>query len=103
MLSTPNRESEHDYFKFFEDNWNNITNIWKRIKSIIIFKNFLSNVSCTLLTLSVNDITLPVLVILITTLTNTSPVIKKTRENINYSHKNYYDYLNDKCRIFYPP
>ena len=49
VLSTLLKRSKHSYFsKFFESNWNNIKNTWKRIKSLIILKDISSSVPRTL-------------------------------------------------------
>ena len=40
LLSTLIKQSKQIYYtKYFENNWNNFNNTWKRIKTIISIKN----------------------------------------------------------------
>ena len=57
------------YTKYFENNWNNIKNTWKGIKTIISIKN-------------------------ITATFNFTSVAKKTNSNIKFSPKHYTNYLS---------
>ena len=95
LLSTLIKQSKHKYFnKYFEDIWNNMKNTWKGMKNIITLNDLSSDVPRTL---SVNDVNNPC------DIANTfnnyfTSIVRKTKENINYSHKHYSDYLNDECK-----
>ena len=95
LLSTLIKQSKHKYFnKYFEDNWNNMKNTWKGIKNIITLNNLSSDIP---ITLSVNDVTISDPCDIANTFNNYfSSIAKKTKDNINYSHKHYSDYLSDK-------
>ena len=43
------KKSNHAYYNYFERNWNNIKNRWKRIKALISLKILASSVPTTLL------------------------------------------------------
>ena len=45
LLSTPMKKSKQVYYdRYFERNWNNIKNTWKRIKSVISLKTVASSI-----------------------------------------------------------
>ena len=49
LLSMLMKKSKQAYYdKYFEKNWNNIKNMWKRIKSVISLKTVASNVPTVL-------------------------------------------------------
>ena len=70
-------------------------NTWKKIKNIITLNNLSSDVPRTL---SVNVIISDPFDIANTFKNYFSSIAKKTKDNINYSHKHYSDYLSDKCK-----
>ena len=78
-------------------------NTFKWIKNIIDWNNFLSDVPRTI---SVNDVTTSNHCDIANTFNNYfTSIAQKTKENIKYSDKYYYDYLSDKCKnpYFNPP
>ena len=66
------------------------------MKNIITLNNLSSDVPRTL---SVNDVAISNLCSIANTFNNYfTSIAKKTKENINYCHKHYPDYLSDKCK-----
>ena len=60
LLSTLMKKSKQAYYnKYFEKNWNNIKNIWKRIKSLISLKAVASSVPAVLTHHNGNTVTNP--------------------------------------------
>ena len=71
-------------------------NTWKEVKNIIILKNLSSDLPRDL---SVNDVTISNPWDIANTFNNYFTFIaKKSKENINYSHRHYSDYLSGKCK-----
>ena len=96
LLSTLIKQSKHKYFnKYFEDNWHNMKNTCKVIKYIITLNNLSSDVPRTL---SVNDVSISDPCNIANTFNNYFRSNAKKKDNINYSHKHYSDYLSDKCK-----
>ena len=96
LLSTLMKKSKQAYYdKYFERNWNNIKNTWKRIKSLISLKTIAPHVP-TVLSLNNGDtITNPY------DIANTfnnyfASIAEATEKSINYSHKHFSDYLSNK-------
>ena len=80
------------YIKYFENNWNNIKNTWKGIKTIISIKNITSTVPHSI-EFNNRTITDP------TAMSNVFnnyfiSIAKKTNSNIKFSPKLYTDYLS---------
>ena len=105
LLSTLMKKSKQAYYeKYFERNWNNIKNTWKRIKSLINLKTAISRVP-TVLSLDNGDtITNPY------DIANTfnnyfASIAETTKKSIKYSHKHFSDYLSNKSSttIFLQP
>ena len=90
LLSTLMKKSKQAYYdKYFEKNWNNINNTWKRNKSLISLKTVVSNVP-TVLSLDNGDtVTNPYDIV--NTFNNYFASIAETNEkkNIKYSHKHF--------------
>ena len=96
LLSTLMKKSKQAYYdKYFERNWNNIKNTWKRIKSLISLKNVASSLP-TVLSLDNGDtITNPY------DIANTfnnyfASIAETTKKTIKYSHKHFLDYLSNE-------
>ena len=71
-------------------------NTWKGIKNLITLNNLSSDVPRAL---CVNDVTISNPCDIANTFNNYfTSIAKKAKENINYSHKHYSDYLSDKCK-----
>ena len=90
------KKSKQAYYdKYFERNWNNIKNTWKRIKFLISLKNVASSVP-TVLSLDNGDtITNPY------DIANTfnnyfASIAETTEKTIKYSHKHFLDYLSNE-------
>ena len=88
MLMKPSKQIY--YTKYFENNWNNIKNTWKAIKTIISIKNITSTVPHSS---EFNYRTDP------TGMSNVfnnyfASIAKKTNSNIKFSPKYYTDYLS---------
>ena len=83
------------YDKYFEIIWDNIKNIWKRIKSLISLKTVTYNVP-TVLSLDNGDtITNPYDVA--NTFNNYfASITETTKKSIKYSHKHFSDYLSNE-------
>ena len=90
LHSTFMKRSKQAYFdKYFEANWNDIKNTWKRIKSLITLKSAASNVP-TVLSLDNGD-----------TITNPYDIANTYEKNIKYSHKHYIKYSQMKMVTLY--
>ena len=80
------------YTKYFKNNWNNIKNTWKRIKTIISIKNVTTTVPHSIL-FNNRTVTDP------TAMSNVfnnyfTSIAKKTNSNIKFSPKHYTGYLS---------
>ena len=80
------------YTKYFENNWNNIKNIWKGIKTIISIKNTTTTVPHSI-EFNNRAVTDP------TAMSNVfnnyfTSIAKKTNSNTKFSPKHYTDYLS---------
>ena len=90
------KKSKQAYFdKYFERNWDNIKNTWKRIKSLISPKTVASHIP-TVLSLDNGD-----------TITNPfdienifnnyfASIAETMKKSIKYSHKHFSDYLSNE-------
>ena len=78
--------------KHFENNWNNIKNTWKGIKTIILIKNITTTVSQST-EFNNRTITEPIAMSNVFNKYFTS-IAKKTNSNIKFSQKHYSDYLS---------
>ena len=93
LLSTLLKESKQIYCtKYYESNWNNIRNTWKRIKTIISIKNITTTIPHSV-EFNNRTITDP------TTMSNVfnnyfTSIAEKTKLNIKFSPKHYTDYLS---------
>ena len=93
LLSTLMKQSKQNYYtKYFENNWNNIKNTWKGIKTIISIKNITATVPHSI-EFNNKTITDP------TAMSNVfnnyfTSIAKKTNSNINFLVKHYTDYLS---------
>ena len=97
------RGKQNYYKKYFESNLNNSKNTWKGIKSIIAMKNVVSAVPSTL-SHGENTITNPCEIANV--FNNYFASVAETAEqNINYSHKHFYEYLKHQFNnsIFIQP
>ena len=83
------------YDKYFERNWSNIKNTWKRIKSPISQKTVASSV-LTILSLDNGDtITNPYDIV--NTFSNCfAPIVETKKKGIKYSHKHFSEYLSNE-------
>ena len=104
LISTLLKRSKQNYYKkYFESNLNNSKNTWKGIKSIITMKNVISTVPRTL-SHGVNTTTNPCE---IANIFNNyfASVAETAKQNINYSHKHFSEYLKHQCNnsIFIQP
>ena len=92
MLSTLMKKCKVNSFNhYFKNNWDNIKNIWKGIKSISNMNNTHSNIPKTL----VSNNTTSAKPIEIANIFNNffTSVPAKTKESIKYSHKHFYNFL----------
>ena len=93
------------YNKYFEKNWNKIKNTWKGIKSLISLKSVASSAPTVLSRDNGNTITNPYDIA--NTFNNYFASIAETtkKNNIEYSHKHFSDYLKEECdsAIFLKP
>ena len=93
LLSTLMKQSKQNYYtKNFENNWNNIENTWKEIKTIISIRNITATVPHSI-EFNSKTITDP------TAMSNVCnnyfySIAKKTNSNIKFSPKHYTDYLS---------
>ena len=105
LLSTLMKKSKQAYYdKYFEKNWNNIKNTWKRIKSLISLKTKASSVLTVLSHENGDSITNPYDIA--NTFNDHFPFIAETtKRNIKYSHKHFSDYLSNESSstIFLQP
>ena len=100
LLSILLKRSEQSYYKkYFESNLSNSKNTWKGIKSIITMKNVISTVPKTL-SHGKNTITNPCE---IANVFNNyfSSVNYTAKQNIDYSHKHFSEYLKHIAIILY--
>ena len=96
LLSTLMKKSKQDYCdKCFERNWNNIKNIWKKIKSLISLKTVASNVPTAVSLDNGDTITNPYDIA--NTFNNYFAFIAETtKKSIKYSRKHFPDYLSNE-------
>ena len=93
LLSKLMKQSKQIYYtKYFENNWNNIKNTWKGIKTIIPIKNITTTVPHSI-EFTNRTVTDP------TGMSNVfnnyfTSIAKKTNSNIKLSPKHYTDYLS---------
>ena len=93
------KKSKQAYDKYFERNWNNIKNKWKRIKSPITLKIVAACVHTVLFLNNGGTITNPY------DIANTcnnyfASIAETTKKSIKYLHKQFSDYLpNDFCNL----
>ena len=80
------------YTKYFENNWNNIKNTWKGIKTIISIKDITATVPHSIV---FNNKTITDLKVMSNVFNNYFTFIaKKTNSNIKFLPKHYTDYLS---------
>ena len=105
LLSTLMKKSKQAYYdRYFEKNWKNIKNTWKKIKSLISLKTAPSSIP-TVLSLDNGD-----------TITNPydianafnnyfSSIAETTKKRIKYTHKHFSDHLSNESdsTIFLQP
>ena len=92
-LSTLMKQSNQIYYtEYFENNWNNIKNARKRIKTVISIKNITTTVPHSV-EFSTRTITDPAAISNVLNNYFTS-IAKKTNFNIKFSPKHYTDYLS---------
>ena len=98
MLSTLMKKSKMNYYKhYFKNNWGNIKNTWKGIKSILNINNTHSNIP-EILVSNNNKSAEP---IEIANIFNNffSSVSAKTNESIKYSHKHFSNFLKNRSNV----
>ena len=104
LLSTLMKKSKQAYYnKYFEKNWNNIKNIWKRIKSLISLKAVASSVPAVLTLHNGNTVTNPYDIA--STFNYLVSIAEATKKDIKYSYKHFSDYLSNESisTIFLQP
>ena len=80
------------YTKHFENNWNNIKNTWKGIKTIISIKNITATLPHSI---KFNNKTITDLTAMSNVFNNYfTSIFKKINSNIKFSPKHYTDYLS---------
>ena len=79
------------YTKYFENNWNNIKNIWKGIKTIISIKNITTTVPHSI---EFNNRTLRYITAMSNDFNNYFTSIAKKNSNVKFLPKHYPDYLS---------
>ena len=80
------------YTKYFKNNWNNIKNTWKVIKTIISIKNITTTVPHSI---GFNNRTITDPTAMSNVFNNYfTSIAKKTNSNIKFSPKHYTDYLS---------
>ena len=93
LLSALMKQSKQIYYtKYFENNWNNIKNTWKGIKTIISTKNITTMVTHSI-EFNNRTVTDP------TAMSNVfnnyfTSIAKKANSNMKFSPKHYTDYLS---------
>ena len=95
MLSTLMKKSKMNYYNhYFKNNWDNIKNTWKGIKSILNINNTHSNIPKIL----VSNNTTSAEPIEIANIFNNffTSVAAKTKESIKYSHKHFSNFLKNR-------
>ena len=94
LLSTLLKRSKTNYYNlYFDINWNNLKNTWKKIKSILSIKPNPSDIPKILNT---NDSTITNPVEIANVFNNYfSCIASQTKVNIKYSHKHFSDFLTD--------
>ena len=86
------QSKQNQYAKYFENNWNNIQNTLKGIKTIISIKNITTTVPHSI---EFNNKTITDPTAMSNVLNNYFTFIaKKTNSNIKFSPKHYKDYLS---------
>ena len=95
MLSTLLKKSKTNYYnQYSEANMNNIKNTWKGIKSILTIKNISSDFSKCF---SSNGFSFTNQVEISNIFNDYfASIAEKTKVNVNYSRKNFSDFLKDK-------
>ena len=104
LLSTLMKKSKQAYYnKYFEKNWNNIKNTWKRIKSLISLKTVASSVPALLTLHNGNTVTNPYDTA--STFNYLVSIAEATKKDIKYSYKHFSDYLSNESisTIFLQP
>ena len=80
------------YAKYFRNNWSNIKNTWKGIKTIISIKSITTTVPYLI---EFNNITIKDPTAMSNVFNNYfTSIAKKTNSNIKFSPKHYTDYLS---------
>ena len=95
MLSTLMKKSKKNYYNhYFKNNWDNIKNTWKGIKSILNINNTQSNIPKIL----VSNNTASAEPIEIVNIFNNffTSIAAKTKESIKYSHKHFSNFLKNR-------
>ena len=95
MLSTLMKKSKMNYYNhYFKNNWDNIKNTWKGIKSILNINNTHSNIPKIL----VSSDTISAEPIDIANILNNffTSIAAKTKESIKYSHKHFSNFLKNR-------
>ena len=87
------QSKQNHYTKYFENNWNNIKNTWKEIKTTISIKNITATVP-HLIEFNNKTITDPAAMSKVFKNYCTS-IANKTNSNIKFSPKHYKDYLSN--------
>ena len=87
------KQSKQNYYtKYFENNWNNVKNTWKGIKTIILIKNITAAVPHSI---EFNNKTITDSTAMSNVFNNYFTFIaKKTNSNIKFSPKHYANYLS---------
>ena len=95
LLSTILKQSKTSYYKhYFEFNWNSIENIWKGIRSIITIKDISADIPKSI---SVDGATIFTPMAISHIFSNqVSSIAGKTKLNISFSHKYFFDFLKNK-------
>ena len=91
------RSKQNYYKKYFESNLNNSKNTWKGIKSIITMKNVISTVPRTLSLSHGKNTTINPCEIANVFNNYFASVAEIGKQNINYSHKHFSEYLKHQC------
>ena len=98
------KKSKQAYYnKYFERNWNNIKNTWKRIKSLISLKTVASSVPAVLTLHNGNTVTNPYDIP--STFNYLVSIAEATKNDIKYFYKHFSDYLSNESSstIFLQP
>ena len=95
MLSTLMKKSKMNYYNhYFKNNWDNIKNTWKGIKSILNINNTQSNIPKILVS---NNSTSAEPIEIANIFNNFfTSIAAKTKESIKYSHKHFSNFLESR-------